>query len=113
MSTVLSAARRDFWICMRVQGVRDAAFRIGLLSPTFARGGGMSHQTGAGKAGGTRGSSPARAHLETLDVIACDGCGRHFPTTDGPGMIAAIKGPCPDCGGRFELSPPSSEDGLF
>jgi rRNA maturation endonuclease Nob1 len=50
---------------------------------------------------------------QTLDVIACDGCGRHFATTDGPGMIAAIKGPCPDCGGRFKLSPPSSEDRLL
>jgi hypothetical protein len=98
---------------MRVQGVRDAAFRIGLLSPTVAGGGGMSHQARAGEAGGAKGSSPARAHLETLDVIACDRCGRHFATTDGPGMIAAIKGPCPDCGGRFELSPPSSGDGPF
>lgn len=37
------------------------------------------------------------------DWIACDGCGRTFSTMDGPGMIAAIKGPCPDCGGAFEL----------
>jgi hypothetical protein len=26
-----------------------------------------------------------------------------FTTLDGPGMLAAIKGPCPDCGGPFEL----------
>lgn len=38
-----------------------------------------------------------------LDVIACRGCSRRFATEDGPGMIAAIKGPCPDCGGEFEL----------
>lgn len=24
-------------------------------------------------------------------------------STDGPGLIAVIKGPCPDCGGRFGL----------
>lgn len=39
-----------------------------------------------------------------LDLISCDGCGRSFVTLDGPGMIAAIKGPCPDCGGRFGLA---------
>jgi hypothetical protein len=38
-----------------------------------------------------------------LDVIACDGCGRSFATPDGPGMLAMIKGACPDCGGRFEM----------
>jgi hypothetical protein len=38
-----------------------------------------------------------------LDVIACDGCGRCFATADGPAMLTSIKGPCPDCGGRFEL----------
>jgi hypothetical protein len=38
-----------------------------------------------------------------LDVIACDGCKRCFATADGPGMLVSIKGPCPDCGGRFEL----------
>lgn len=40
----------------------------------------------------------------SLDLIACDGCGRTFVTTDGPGMMAAIVGPCPDCGGRFQLA---------
>jgi len=37
------------------------------------------------------------------DWISCGSCGRTFSTVDGPGMIAAIKGPCPDCGGTFEL----------
>ena len=41
---------------------------------------------------------------QSLDLIACDGCGRTFVTPDGPGMIAAIVGPCPDCGGRFQLA---------
>jgi rRNA maturation endonuclease Nob1 len=36
-------------------------------------------------------------------MISCGGCGRRFATDDGPGMIALIKGPCPDCGGRFGL----------
>lgn len=44
--------------------------------------------------------------VQTLDLIVCDGCGRRFATGDGPGMIAAIKGPCPDCGGRFQLKTP-------
>lgn len=70
----------------------------------------MSHQTGTSEAGGTRGPAPTQARPQTLDVIACDACGRHFATTDGPGMIAAIKGPCPDCGGRFKLAAPSSGD---
>jgi hypothetical protein len=63
----------------------------------------MSPQTGVSGDGGTRGTAPARERPQTLDVIA----------TDGPGMIAAIKGPCPDCGGRFELVAPSSEDRLL
>jgi hypothetical protein len=58
-------------------------------------------------------SSPAEASAPSpgseeitappLDVIACDGCGRRFATSDGPRMIAAIKGPCPECGGDFQL----------
>jgi hypothetical protein len=52
-----------------------------------------------GRAGEERGSAGTR----DLEVIACDRCGRSFATDDGPAMIAAIKGPCPDCGGRFEL----------
>lgn len=43
------------------------------------------------------------APVPRLDVIACDGCGRCFATADGPGMLTSIKGPCPDCGGRFEM----------
>jgi PHP family Zn ribbon phosphoesterase len=38
-----------------------------------------------------------------LDVIACDRCGRSFATEDGPGMLAAIKGACPECGGTFQM----------
>jgi hypothetical protein len=38
-----------------------------------------------------------------MDMIACDGCGRPVVTNDGPGMMAALKGPCPSCGGRFAL----------
>jgi rRNA maturation endonuclease Nob1 len=38
-----------------------------------------------------------------LDVVVCDGCGRSFTTSDGAAMLAAIKGACPDCGGRFVL----------
>jgi hypothetical protein len=70
----------------------------------------VSHQTGTSEAGGTSGPATTQGRPQTLDVIACDGCGRHFATTDGPGMIAAIIGPCPNCGGRFKLFPPSSED---
>ncbi len=66
----------------------------------------MSLRPETGKGGGPSGRAPTQGRPEALDVIACDGCGRHFATTDGPGMIAAIKGPCPDCGGRFELIPP-------
>ena len=40
----------------------------------------------------------------TLDLIACDGCGRSFTTSDGAGMLDAIKGPCPECGGAFQLA---------
>jgi rRNA maturation endonuclease Nob1 len=35
-------------------------------------------------------------------TIECDGCGRSFRTED-PGMLGAIKGPCPTCGGTFRL----------
>jgi hypothetical protein len=38
-----------------------------------------------------------------LDEIACDGCGRSVMSTDGPGLIEVIVGPCPDCGGTFRL----------
>lgn len=40
-----------------------------------------------------------------LDLIECDGCGRSFQTDDADGMLAAIKGPCPGCGGTFRLAP--------
>jgi hypothetical protein len=63
----------------------------------------MSHQTGARETGETRRTAATEGGSQPLEVIACDGCGRRFATADGPGMIAAIKGPCPDCGGRFEL----------
>ena len=39
------------------------------------------------------------------NLIACDGCGRSFKTDDAVGMLAAIKGPCPSCGGTFLLAP--------
>ena len=42
---------------------------------------------------------PAQAY----ERIACRACGRWFTTTDGPEMLAMIVGPCPDCGGMFEL----------
>jgi hypothetical protein len=61
----------------------------------------MSHQTETSKTGEM--TVPARDRDRPLDLIACGGCGRRFATDDGPGMIAAIKGPCPDCGGRFQL----------
>lgn len=51
---------------------------------------------------GTTSPPPLPQELD-LDEITCDGCGRSFMTMDGPGMIAAIKGPCPNCGGRFRL----------
>jgi hypothetical protein len=38
------------------------------------------------------------------DMIECDGCGRGFVTDDATGMLAAIKGPCPGCGGTFRLA---------
>ncbi len=38
-----------------------------------------------------------------VDRLTCDGCGRSFGTIDGPAMLAALKGPCPDCGGQFQL----------
>jgi rRNA maturation endonuclease Nob1 len=38
-------------------------------------------------------------------LIECDGCGRSFKTEDAAGMLAAIKGCCPSCGGRFGLAP--------
>lgn len=48
-------------------------------------------------------ANPGPSEAEHLDLIACDGCGRSFVTADGPAMMAVIKGPCPTCGGRFQL----------
>jgi hypothetical protein len=79
----------------------------------------MSHQTETTETDETRRVAPAPApgrapdRARPLELIACDGCGRHFTTDDGPGMIAMIKGPCPDCGGHFELIDASSEDRLL
>jgi hypothetical protein len=55
-------------------------------------------------AGDRRASTEVEPSFRPLDVIACDACGRSFATQDGAGMLAAIKGPCPDCGGRFRLT---------
>jgi hypothetical protein len=65
----------------------------------------MSHQTETGetRSGARPSAPPAPGRDEQLEVIACDGCGRFFATDDGPGMMAVLKGPCPDCGGHFEL----------
>jgi rRNA maturation endonuclease Nob1 len=45
------------------------------------------------------------------DQIECDGCGRSFKTDDAVGMLAAIKGPCPSCGGTFTLAPAATPSG--
>lgn len=42
--------------------------------------------------------------MESVDRLRCDGCDRSITSMDGPGMLAALKGPCPDCGGRFDLN---------
>jgi hypothetical protein len=47
--------------------------------------------------------SPLTPGAPQLDLIECDGCGRRFATADGPAMLVAITGPCPTCGGSFEL----------
>jgi hypothetical protein len=64
-------------------------------------------------AGDRRVSSGVEASFRPLDVIACDTCGRSFATHDGPGMLAVIKGPCPDCGGRFQLTETLPDTGLL
>jgi hypothetical protein len=46
---------------------------------------------------------PSVPEMDGMDAIGCEGCGRSFRTTDGPGMLASIVGACPDCGGRFVL----------
>jgi len=40
-----------------------------------------------------------------LELIECDGCGRHFATLAAPEMLAAITGVCPTCAGAFRLAP--------
>lgn len=39
-----------------------------------------------------------------IELIECDGCGRSLTTEDPDGMLAAITGPCPTCGGSFHLA---------
>jgi hypothetical protein len=56
-----------------------------------------------------QGRLPPDATDGRLDLIACDRCGRSFATEDGPGMLAAIKGPCPECGGTFQMRPVPGE----
>ena len=74
----------------------------------------MSHHTRTETEGPRRPPGrPAPAGRLALQVIACDDCGRRFTTGDGPGMMAAIKGPCPDCGGHFQLVDPANEDPLL
>jgi len=46
---------------------------------------------------------PSAPEIRHWDEIACRGCGTSFRCSDGPGMLKAIKGDCPDCGGRFQL----------
>jgi hypothetical protein len=38
------------------------------------------------------------------ELIECDDCGRSFTTEQPAEMLAAIKGPCPTCGGSFRLA---------
>jgi hypothetical protein len=42
--------------------------------------------------------------LEPLERLVCDGCDRSFPSLDPQAMLVAIKGACPDCGGRYEFN---------
>lgn len=63
----------------------------------------MSHRTETSETAETTRAAPTMRRSLPLHLIACDGCGRRFATDDGPGMIALLKGPCPGCGGRFQL----------
>lgn len=38
------------------------------------------------------------------ELIECDECGRSFASERPAEMLAAIKGPCPTCGGTFRLA---------
>ncbi len=77
------------------------------MSPQSANGNSSQAEIAARRPATSQESAPATgSDAYRFDLIACDGCGRCFTTLDGPGMIAAIKGACPDCGGRFELTSP-------
>jgi rRNA maturation protein Nop10 len=45
------------------------------------------------------------------DLIECDECGRSFATERPAEMLAAIKGPCPVCGGTFRLAHAPADPG--
>jgi hypothetical protein len=45
------------------------------------------------------------------ELIECDDCGRSFATEHPAEMLAAIKGPCPSCGGRFRLAQVAADPG--
>jgi hypothetical protein len=46
---------------------------------------------------------PGDATDPPLRRIGCSGCGRWFTASDGPAMLASLRGACPDCGGRYGL----------
>ena len=41
---------------------------------------------------------------ETFDRVACRDCGLSFPAGEGLVLHFALKGPCPACGGSFQLA---------
>jgi hypothetical protein len=84
-----SAASRDFRISRPVRGV--------------CMSGGPEGQQYRHAGVGERRGDEAEHRDSSLALIACEGCSRSFNTLDGPGMIAVIKGSCPDCGGTFAL----------
>jgi len=53
------------------------------------------------------GNKPTGFRALMLELIECDGCGRHFATLDALGMLAAITGVCATCAGTFRLAPDS------
>jgi hypothetical protein len=38
-----------------------------------------------------------------IDRVACRDCGLSFPAGEGLVLHFALKGPCPECGGSFQL----------
>ena len=40
---------------------------------------------------------------EAFDRVACRDCGLSFPAGEGLALHFALKGPCPECGGSFQL----------